>query len=323
MDTSFLSRPEIALSLLFAVSVFLLFFGIDRLQASRSTVMESRYDRYATREADDALATDGAKKTRGNRLRNMGGGKRGSQIATELSRADLRLTVGEYLLINLGTVVVGVVVGLLLFRGNFVFGLIGGVIGFYAPRFYVRHLQKKRLNSFNNQLGDTIVLLSNSLRSGYSMLQSMETVSRELPPPISVEFTRVTREIGLGLTTQEALGNLLRRIPSDDLDLMVTAINVQHEVGGNLAEILDNIAHTIRERVRIVGEIRTITAQQRLTGTILSILPIILGMIIYALNPGYISRLWQDTCGILMMGTGALLIFLGYLAVRRIATIEV
>ena len=130
----------------------------------------------------------------------------------------------------------------------------------------MRFLQGRRLNAFNNQLGDTIVLLSNALRSGYSLLQSMETASRELSQPMAGELQRVTREVGLGLTIQDALANMMRRMPSDDLDLLITAINVQHEVGGNLAEILDTIAHTIRERIRIVGEIRTITAQQRLSG---------------------------------------------------------
>ena len=140
---------------------------------------------------------------------------------------------------------------------------------------------------------------------------------------MSVEFLRVTREIGLGLTTQEALANLLRRIPSSDLDLMITAINVQHEVGGNLAEILDTIAFTIRERVRIVGEIRSITAQQRLSGTLLSGLPILLGLVLYVLNPSYMSKLWQETCGWVMMGTGLVMIVAGYFAIRKIVSIEV
>jgi tight adherence protein B len=151
----------------------------------------------------------------------------------------------------------------------------------------------------------------------------METAAKEIAPPMSAELTRVTREIGLGLTMPEALANMLRRMPSDDLDLMITAINVQHEVGGNLAEILDNIAHTIRERIRIFGEIRTITAQQRLSGYILTVLPVALAFIMYLLNPEYISRMWQDLCGILMLATGALMMGLGYLVIRRITDIEV
>jgi tight adherence protein B len=172
-------------------------------------------------------------------------------------------------------------------------------------------------------LGDTIILLSNALRSGYSLLQSMDTAARELSQPMAGELQRVTREVGLGLTIQDALMNMLRRMPSDDLDLLITAINVQHEVGGNLAEILDTIAHTIRERIRILGEIRTITAQQRLSGIILAVLPVILGFVMYFLNPSYISRMWQDICGLMMLFTGGLMILLGYLVIRRITNIDV
>jgi tight adherence protein B len=151
----------------------------------------------------------------------------------------------------------------------------------------------------------------------------METAAKELAPPMGPELTRVTREVGLGLTIQEALANMYRRMPSDDLDLMITAINVQHEVGGNLAEILDNIAHTIRERIRIHGEIRTITAQQRLSGIILAALPVLLAFIMYILNPEYISRMWQDICGLMMLFTGGIMILLGYFIIRRITDIKV
>src|SRR5204863_7639248 len=134
----------------------------------------------------------------------------------------------------------------------------------------------QRLRTFNGQLADTLMLMSNSLRAGYSLLHAMETVSREAPQPSAEEFGRVVREVGLGLGPEEALTNLHRRLPSDDLDLMVTAINVQHEVGGNLAKIFDTLAETIRERQRIHGEIQTLTAQQRMGGNVIALLPIAL-----------------------------------------------
>jgi tight adherence protein B len=316
--------PSIIVSVCFGVAIFAIFFGIDRLLSAQTSTIEARLDRYTSRQIAPLPGQAVSSKAKGGRFNRLVSNNAGSQIAIELARADLRLTPGEYILANFGSVVVGLLLGMIFFHGTLLLALFGGVAGFYAPRWYVRYLQRKRLIAFNNQLGDTIVLLSNSLRSGYSLLQSMETVSKELAQPISGEFARVTREIGLGLTIQEALANLLRRIPSDDLDLMITAINVQHEVGGNLAEILDNIAHTIRERVRIVGEIRTITAQQRLSGTILSVLPVLLGLVMYALNPGYISKLWETVpCGWIMMGVGGIMIVMGYLVIRRIAAIEV
>ncbi|MCC7163171.1 MAG: type II secretion system F family protein [Anaerolineae bacterium] len=321
MDFVSFFTPTITLALLSAVALLVLFVGLGTVVSGRTSVIDSRLDRYAGRQGPSPSKTG----KEGKRFDNLVNEKRGSAIGTDLARADLKLTPGEYVAINLATVLAGALLGLVLAPppANFVFGLIGGVIGFYGPRMYVRFLQRRRLDAFNNQLGDTIVLLSNSLRSGYSLLQSMETASKELAPPMSAELTRVTREVGLGLTLQEALANMLRRMPSDDLDLMITAINVQHEVGGNLAEILDNIAHTIRERIRIFGEIRTITAQQRLSGYILTVLPIALAFVMYFLNPEYISRMWQDLCGLLMLFTGALMMGMGYLVIRRITDIEV
>jgi tight adherence protein B len=317
-------NPSLLVSMLAGLAVFLIFFGIDRVIAGSSSMIESRLGRYASRpigaSSSDQIA---GRKPQQGRLNRMLAASAGSQIATDLARADLKLTTSEFVLANIACIMIGFLMGLVVFRANLALALVGAVVGFFAPRWYISFLQRKRLNAFNGQLGDTIILLSNSLRSGYSLLQSMETVSKELPPPISVEFGRVTREIGLGLTVQEALANLLRRIPSEDLDLMITAINVQHEVGGNLAEILDTIAFTIRERVRIVGEIRSITAQQRLSSSLLSILHILLGLVLYALNPSYVSGLWSNLCGWIMMVTGGTLIVLGYFIIRKIVDIEV
>ena len=131
-----------------------------------------------------------------------------------------------------------------------------------------------RLKAFNKQLPDTITLIANALRAGSSFLQAIEMVVREGQPPVTTEFDRVVREVNLGLAFDVALENMVRRVRSDDLELMATAITIQHQVGGNLAEILDSIAFTIRERVRIKGEIKTLTAQQRLSGYVVAVLPI-------------------------------------------------
>jgi tight adherence protein B len=148
-------------------------------------------------------------------------------------------------------------------------------------------------------------------------------VAEQLPDPIAAEFHRVTQEIGLGLHYEEALNNMLRRVPSDDLDLMITAVNIQGRVGGNLAEILDTIGHTIRERIRIKGEIRVLTAQQMISGYILTGLPLALALVLYLINKTYISRMFTDPCGWIMIGVGFLMLFLGFLAIRKIVDIEV
>jgi tight adherence protein B len=248
----------------------------------------------------------------------------GRRMATDLARANLKLTVAEFILLTLATVALGVALGALVGRAYWIIGAVAGaLLGFIAPRLFLKWRQTRRLNAFNDQLGDTITLLANSLRSGYSLLQSMEMVGRELSPPMSEEFQRVTREIGLGLGNEEALDNLLRRIDSDDLDMMITAINIHHEVGGNLSEILDTIGHTIRERVRIKGEIRTLTAMARYSGYMVSVLPVAVAGLLFVMNPDYMSTLWKDPCGVRMIVASAIGMGLGWVIIRQIVNIKV
>jgi len=260
----------------------------------------------------------------------------GGNLATELARADLKWTVAEFWALNIISIVAATAIFWLIY-GGFILPLIGAVIGFFLPKFYLIFRKRKRLKEFNDQLGDAIQLMANGLRAGYSLLQAMDAVGREMPPPISVEFTRVVREIGLGIDTERAFNNLLRRVPSDDLDLMITAINVQAEVGGNLSEILEIIGYVIRERVRIKGEIRVLTAQASISGYVISALPIIMGFVLYAMNPEYIGRmiytcegrglteddLCSQPCGWIMMAIGLLGIVIGFFAMRKITDIEV
>jgi tight adherence protein B len=161
----------------------------------------------------------------------------------------------------------------------------------------------------------------------------METIATELPAPVSQEFERVVQEVRLGLPVSDALANMYRRVPSEDLDLVITAVNIQREVGGNLAEVLDSISFTIRERVRIKGEIKTMTAQGRISGWIISLLPVALGFFLYLINPEYVSELWVVEppfiipnvfpCGWIVIGISLFTIGLGAMAIRKIVDIEV
>ncbi len=311
-------------SLLVFLAVAAFFIGLDRA-LNQPSVIDSRLDRYATRTGVSpevvASAEGGGIAGRLNRI--IASPTMSKQLELNLARADLKLRTSEYILLNIATTLGGFLAALMVTQGNLLIALAGMIAGFYAPRTYVRILQSRRLDAFNNQLGDTLLLLANSLRSGYSLLQSMETVSKELPTPISTEFERVTREIGLGLTIEEALAHLLERINSEDLDLIITAINIQHEVGGNLSEILDTISHTIRERVRIKGQIRSLTAMQKMSGTVVSILPVVLGLLIFLINPKYISVIFSNACGILILVVGAIMVITGYIAIQKITNIEV
>ena len=246
----------------------------------------------------------------------------GTNISDRLAQANVRLTVTEYIVVNMLSVAGTFFAGYLIFS-TWVLALFAGIFGYFLPRFYLGFAKRQRLSQFNDQLSDTINLLVNGLRSGYSMLQAMETVAKELPPPVSEEFARVVQEVGLGLSSEQALNNMFRRIQSDDLDLMITAVNVQHEVGGNLAEILDIISFTIRERVRIQGEIRTLTAQGMLSGYIISFLPIGLGLIMFLMNREYMMRMFTTPCGWIMIGVALFGIVVGFIAVQKIVRIEV
>jgi tight adherence protein B len=183
--------------------------------------------------------------------------------------------------------------------------------------------RRQRLKSFSNQLGDTINLMVNGIRAGYSVLQAMEAVSREMGPPIADEFARVVQEVQLGLTMEHAMGNMLRRVPSDDLDMMITAINVQREVGGNLAEVLDSISFTIRERVRIKGELMAMTGQSRMSGYMIGMVPVALAIFLYLINPKYMGQMFSHVCGYVMLACAGIGIASGFAVMSKIMQIDV
>jgi tight adherence protein B len=305
------------------VAVLLLFAGLSRASRSSEEIIEERLDRYGFQVEDEERGKDRRRQSAMDGLEKaVQQGGFAADLQLDLAQADLKLRVAEFMLLTILSVALCFLLAHLLL-GSPVFGLFFGVIGFFLPRAYVKLRKRRRLNQFNDQLGDTINLLANSLRSGFSIVQSMETVAQQLSPPISAEFHRVVQEIGLGLHYEQALNNMLRRVPSEDLDLLITAINIQGKVGGNLAEILDTIGLTIRERVRIKGEIRVLTAQQMISGYILTGLPVLLALVLYMINKEYIGLMFTDPCGWVMLGVAALMIGAGFLIIRRIVDIQV
>jgi tight adherence protein B len=259
----------------------------------------------------------------------------GTDMARELARADLQLRPSEYLAIRVAAIV-GVPLVVMILGQTLVPGadnplvLVGAVlIGWWIPRYYVNRRKSKRLRAFNDRLADTITLVANALRAGASFLQAVELVVRETQPPISTEFNRVIREVNLGLPFEQALSNMVRRVRSDDLELMTTAISIQHQVGGNLAEILDSIAFTIRERVRIKGEIRVMTSQQRMSGYVVAGLPIGLMVILSVISPNFMAPMFGDPTiagipvGSILLAVGAVMMLVGFLLIRKIVDIEV
>lgn len=249
----------------------------------------------------------------------------GKSVRQKLSRADLKLTALEYAGAHVVSAVGGFLLGFVfLAGGDPIFSALFGAVGFFVPRFLVNRRVNKRLIQFETQLPDTLGLWVNALRSGYSVLQAMEAISKDAPEPTKTEFERVVREVQLGIDMPDALQHLLDRINSEDLDLVVTAVNIQREVGGNLAEILEVISHTIRERIKLKGEIRVLTSQGRMTGYLISFLPIGLAAFLNFASPGYMRDMFTNRlCGWPMLGLALALIGIGTALIQKIIDIEI
>ncbi len=319
-----------------AGAVLLVAVGIA--MSGGSGAVSSRLERYASARGETKPSgEDGERESVivAGLSRVMEGQDLSARLSTELARADLKLRPAEFVAFWIAcpfvfvafAYVIGFVIPTL--QNVIALALIFAV-GAYFPRFYLRFRQNRRLRAFGQQLPDTITLLANSLRAGSSFLQGIELVTREARPPISEEFERVVREMALGVAMQPALNNLARRVASEDLELMVTAINIQSQVGGNLATVLDSIAFTIRERIRIQGEIQTLTAMQRYSGYVITLLPVGLAGILFLISPTYIVPMLQRPpelfglpMGMIFFAIGLISMGIGYLLIRRIVDIKV
>ena len=312
------------------VILILVAIGIYVSSSSEKNMMEERLGKYLEEDQPQQSRRDEKSSTLLTEWVNRRVEKSswGDKLSRSLARADLKFKPGEFIAFI-------IIIAISLGGGAWFLGgsdpiaknvsaVIGLIMGIAVPLVYVRSQQGRRLTKFNNQLGDMLNLMVNGLRAGYSTMQAMEAVSKELPPPINEEFRRVVQEMQLGIPMDKALENLMRRIPSEDLDFVVTAINVQREVGGPLAEILDTIAYTIRERVRIKGEIKVMTAQVTMSGRILSGVPFAVFLIIWFINQEYMMEFFNNPlCGGLAIGTGVIMIGIGYFIMMKIADIEV
>ncbi|MGE5329056.1 MAG: type II secretion system F family protein [Deltaproteobacteria bacterium] len=245
-----------------------------------------------------------------------------NKIQADLVKANIPLKSEEFIniriILSLGLGIVPYISG-----KGIVIAVISGILGWIIPYMYVNTRIKKRIKQFNDSLGDAIVLIANSLKAGFSFFQAVDVVAKEMDGPIAQEFGIMQKEINLGCTTEEALENLNNRIKSNDLELLITAVMIQRQVGGNLAEVLDNISTTIRERIKIKGEIKTITAQGRMSGMVIAILPPALGFIIYLINPEHIGLLFKSTLGFVLVGVSIGMEVLGIYFIKKIVDIEI
>ena len=247
-------------------------------------------------------------------------------LAIQLERADMKLTVSEFIAARLFFALFGAGVPVLLLgatpRGIGA-AVLAGLFGYMLPRLYLMRGRSKRLTKLNEQLPDMLTMLANALKSGFGLMQSMDLVAKELEHPIATDIHRMLQEINVGSSTEEALQNMAERSGSSDLDIVVTAMLIQQSTGGNLAEILDTVSHTMRERIRIRGEIKTLTTQQVMTGFIIGLLPVLIAVAITIVNPDYISLLFTRTVGNVMLAAGVMMELIGMFVIKKILDIEV
>lgn len=313
------------LIILFGLSAAMLALGIFNMKQSDAESMriESIMDytmEYVEGDSEPKKTNSILKRER--KYGNILGKTRLDAMSLEAIKADLPLTGDEWFVLKMIIPLFsGAALGLL--TSNLVIGFISIFLASLMLRVFVKARIQKRTKAFTNQLNDALGIMSNSLRAGYSFLQSVNSVSREMPDPIAHEFRRLLKELSLGQDADTALRNLISRVDSEDLELIVRAILIQKETGGNLAEILDTISTTIRDRVKIQGEIKTLTAQGRLSGMVVSLMPVFLIGIMYLINPEYISVLFTHPVGRMMLGFAVVNELIGIFLIKQIVSIEV
>jgi tight adherence protein B len=243
-------------------------------------------------------------------------------IATMIVQAQADVSVGEVLAAIALLSVLGFTLAIV-FTSALAIGVATALIGASLPLVWLSRRRRRVARMFAEQLLDTIAMLASSVRSGHSLVQALEHVVTEAPEPTRSTIALVVREIGLGASQEDALERLADRLPSEDLELIVSAINVHHQIGGSLARVLDSIAETIMERGRIEGDIRSLTAQQRYSAYVLSLLPIAVGLVLYLVSPDYIAPLFlPGALRVALIGSLAM-IASGFLILRRMANIDV
>ncbi len=320
----------IILSVAFGLFSFFLWVSIMGTVTQSKRQVEKRVDKISSKKSGLTLQIQEKKKNRKSSIlkRAMNGGKQSVQrkklmdtIFNELILADIMMKPEEFSLIWL--VLTFVPAGLAaLFQLGMMPSVTLAVIGAFLPLIYIRIKKGSRIKAFEAQLGDTLIMMCNGLRSGFSFQQAMENVANDMPAPIGMEFGRVCNEIRYGATMEEALNNMAERVKSPDLMLVVSAVLIQRTTGGNLSEILSTISNTIRERIKIKGEISSITAQGRMSGLIIGALPIGIAAILMVVNPEYMSTFFTTTAGNIMLIVSIVMEVLGFFAIRKVVSIE-
>lgn len=243
------------------------------------------------------------------------------RLELSLKRAGLKVRPYEYLI---GKILLIAILGILgLLTGDLLLAILLVGISLVLPGVYLKSKATSRVRAFENQLIDGVDLIANALRSGYSFLQASEVVVKELSGPIAEEFEQLIMETRVGMSLEDALQGMGQRVPSKDLDLLITVVLIQKQVGGNLAEILEKLGNTLRERVNLKGQVRTITGQSRLSGWVIGLLPVTLLLVMYVLNPEYLIPFLQQELGMVLLGVALFMEIMGLFMIKKMIQIDI
>jgi len=244
-----------------------------------------------------------------------------NELTSYIASSGLKLKALEFIYFWIGVTTVPMLI-IVAFNGNIITAIAVGFVGFIIPPILVNNARKKRAELFSKQLSEALVIMGNSIKGGFTFLQSMQSVANDMQPPISTEFSKVLREIHYGVNQEIALRNMVERTGSEDLELLVSAVVTSSQVGSNLTEILDTIASTIRDRIKIKQEINTLTAQGRISGLLIGILPIAIVLAVMVLNPNYFAGFFESYMGKVLLVLSIALEAVGFLIIKKIINIE-
>jgi tight adherence protein B len=319
---------EILITLTVFVAVSAAILAAFQSRSATAAITQARLDRVTGR-VDYSTYTGGSLALRGNRMssiawveRALSGVDFAQSLDMTLRRAAWNMRVAELLAISTLCGGVAFCIGTFLLQ-HWLIGVVLGVFAAYIPIFLVQRAAKRRIGKIEKQLVELLMMMSNSLKAGFGLMQAVDQASRQMEEPIASELRQLTRDTQIGSSVEEAVTDFGRRIGSYDLEIVVTAILVQRNVGGNLSEIFDNVAHTMRERERIRGEIATLTAQQKLTGYIIGGLPVALALIFFVMNRDYMMLLFTEPVGRLMLLGAVIMEVIGVFIIRKIINIDV
>ena len=320
-----------AVGILSGLAVWGLLYGLIVFYAGSQARVKSRVRDFVTNEGHAVIGEDEARiRTRATLFADLD--RRWQDrtlfrsISEDLESADLHITATELVLIQIG---IGVAVALIVYALipfallGIILAPVGFIVGIYMVRSYVRFLGKRRVTRFEEQLPNNLAILAGSVRGGFSLFQALQLISKEAPEPSKTEFIRVIQEISLGSPMGTALEGLSKRMPTEDVDILVTAITMQQQTGGNLTHVLDVVANTIRERHRVEREIKSLTAQQRFSAVLLAALPFTLAVVLLFISPAYMSNLFQPGWVLCMPIGAAIMSVVGFIVMRRLADIDV